>query len=180
MSKQTAKQPAKLNASQKLEALEQMIITQEARILTLADEIDKNRILISSLNKRLNASIRAAESGGLNNESVNKLIVEDNVRELEGKVKFLVDQGALKLENESEIDEKSFVVGRGVDDEGNVVNPRLQFAVNSLDESVKTPLMGRKAGEVIQYSEEEPKIEITEIYKIQNIVKKFEQKPKEQ
>ncbi len=172
-----AAQPAKLNAAQKIEALENKVINLQAQINELvaileekvnilADEIDKTRQIGVALNKRLNASIKAAEDGGLNTDSVNKIILDENQKELAGRIKYLLDMGALVGDNEGEVSDKSFLVGRTVDAQGNVVNPRVQFAVGTVDPELKKALIGKKLGEVVGYSEEEDPFEITEIYQI--------------
>lgn len=167
-------------AGQKLEALEQAFVRQNDQINILADEIDRLRQTVVALNKRLNASIQAGENGGISNEAVNKIILADNVQELESKVKFLVDQGVMVRDDEAEITDKTFVVGREVDTLGTITNPRVQFAVNTVDPELKKQLHGKKAGNVVAYSESEDSLEITEVYKIveRKVSKKnFEKKP---
>jgi len=172
-------QPAKQNAAQKIEALENMLMNQSKNMDILADEIDRLRQLITALSKRLNASIQAAEEGGVTGDSINKIIMKENMKELESKVQFLIEQGVLERNDESEVTEQTFLVGREVDSEGNVVNPRVQFSVNSIDPEVKGRLLTKKAGDVISYSESEPSLEITEVYQILDpkIKKNYEAQP---
>jgi hypothetical protein len=171
--------PAKQNASQKIEALENALMSQNGKFDILAEEIDRLRQMMTALTKRLNASIQAAEDGGLTSDSVNKIILGENMKELEAKVQYLVEQGVLQRNDDSEITDRTFVVGREIDTEGNVVNPRVQFSVNSVDGEVKSRLLTKKAGNVISYSETEPSLEITEVYQIvdPNIKKNFEAQP---
>ena len=166
-------------ASQKLDALENAFIQQNQQIDILAEEIDRLRGTVVSLNKRLNASIQAAEQGGITGESVNKIILGENMKELEAKVTFLTEQGVLVRNDDSEIGDKSFVVGRELDTEGNVTNPRVQFSVGSIDQEVKGKLQGKKAGDVVAYSEGEDSLEITEVYDIVDpkIKKNFDNQP---
>lgn len=158
--------PAKQNAAQKIESLEAAFMNQSKNLDILADEIDRLRQLIVSLNKRVNASIQAAEEGGVTGDSVNKIIMNENMKELQSKVTFLVEQGVLERSDDMEITDRAFVVGREVDSEGNVVNPRVQFSVGSIDKTVQDRLLTRKAGDVISYNETEPSLEITEVYQI--------------
>lgn len=168
--------PKKRNAAQTIEALENMLLGQNQQIEVLAEEIDKLRQMLIALNKRVNASIQAAEEGGLNGESVNKIIMNENIKELESKVQFLVDQGVLKKNDGAEITDKTFVVGRELDAKGAVVNPRVQFAVGSIDNVVKEKLLLKKTGDVVSYNENEPSLEITEVYEINqpNVQRNFE------
>ena len=173
------KAPAKRNAAQTIEALENAFMGQNQQIHMLADEIDKLRQMLTALNKRINASIQAAEEGSLNGDSVNKIIVQENTRELEEKIKFLVTQGVLKKNDDMEVTDKTFIVGREVDVTGNVVNPRVQFAVGSIDKAVQAKLLTKKVGDKVLYSETEPSFEITEVYEIHQpaVQKNFEAPP---
>jgi hypothetical protein len=177
--KEATAAPAKRNAAQTIEALENALMGQNQQINILADEIDKLRGMLVSLNKRVNASIQAAEDGSLTGDSVNKIIMNDNVKELESKIKFLVDQGVLKKNDTMEITDKAFVVGREVDSSGNVVNPRVQFAVGSIDKAVQEKLLTKKMGDMVSYSETEPSLEITEVYEIHQptVQQNFEAQP---
>jgi hypothetical protein len=165
-----------LTAAQKIEALERSFVAQNNQIEILADEIDRLRNQLVAVNKRLNASIQAAEQGGLTGESVNKIILGENMKELEAKVTFLQEQGVLVRNDDSEISAKTFVVGREVDTEGNVTNPRVQFSVGSVDKAVQEKLYGKKAGAVVAYDGDEDSLEITEVYDIVDpkIKKNFE------
>lgn len=169
----------KRNAAETIKALENAFMSQNQQINVLADEIDRLRQLVGALGKRLNASIKAAEDGGLSGDSVNKIILQENIKELEAKVQFLIDQGVLTKNNESPISEQTFVVGRTVDAEGNVVDPRVQFSIGSLDKEVKQGLLNKKAGEIIAYEDGGPSFEITEVYEVAqpNIKKNFETQP---
>lgn len=166
----------KRNATETIKALENSFMAQSQQIQILADEIDRMRQLIAALGKRLNASIQAAEGGNLTGDSVNKIVLQENVKELEGKIQFLVDQGVLKKNDESPITDQTFVVGRTIDTEGNVVDPRIQFSVGSIDKNVQNKLMNKKVGETVTYEDGEPNFEITEVYEIHTptVKKSFE------
>ena len=172
------KPPAPMTAAQKLEALENMFMSQNNQIEILADEIDRLRNQLVAVNKRLNSTIQAAEQGGISGESVNKIILGENMKELEAKINFLKEQGVLVKNDDAEISDKSFVVGREIDTEGNVTNPRVQFSVGSVDPDVKKQIYGKKLGDVVAYSESQDSLEITEVYDIVDpkIKKNFEQK----
>ena len=170
--------PAPLTAAQKLEALENMFMSQNNQIEILADEIDRLRNQLVAVNKRLNSTIQAAEQGPISNDNVNKIILNENMKELESKVTFLKEQGVLVRNDETEISEKNFVVGREINTSGDVTNPRVQFSVGSIAPEVKAQIMGKKAGDVVAYSEGEDSLEITEVYDIVDpkVKKNFEAK----
>ena len=160
------KEPVKLNATQKIEALENTLLGYEKKFEILADEIDQVREIARKLERKLNASIKAGEDGKFGNDAISKIIVEENTKELDGKVKFLVSQGVLTLDNEKVIDAQTFIVAREMDKDGVVVNPRLQFAMMSIPEDSQGTFVGKKVGDVVTPKDSEVDIEITEVYVI--------------
>jgi len=157
----------KLTAAQRIEGLEGMIQSQSQNMEFLAQEINSLRQTMTALARRINATIKAGEAGGVSNEVVNKLLVDENVEELKGKVNFLIEQKVLEETKDQTIGERSFVVGRELDEEKNVVNPRMQFALASLTEEAKKAVTGKKLGDIIEnFSGDGLVLEITEVYKI--------------
>jgi len=167
---------SKMTAAQRLEALESIVLTGEQKFQVVGEELDKLRNLIVGLNKRINASIKAAETGSLTNDSVNKIIISQAAKELEDKVTGLVKAGVLEQVSNAEtlITDRSFVVGREMDEEGNEINPRVQFALASIDPSLRDKILGHKLGDLIDLSDGtnvKSKFEITELYKINEMKK---------
>lgn len=157
-----------MNASQKLEALEN-------KIAGLEEKLDKTiELLFERLNaladtdvtlaKRINAIIKAGDSGGVSSESVKDAVVNDAAKELKAKVAMLVDNSILTLDNSLEIGDRTFVVGRELSSEGEEINPRIQFAVSSLNEEAKKAVSGKKAGEFIKDEATGTSLEILEVY----------------
>lgn len=172
--------PKKATSTQKLAALEDKAMAHERNFLVLADEIDQLKVLIQGLNKRLNAAIKAGETeDGLSNQSVQDIIIEENEKELKGKVDFLVEQGLLKKLGEEDVtDIRSFLVGKEIDSEsGKVVNPRAQFSVGSLSPDLQEKVIGLKLGDSTSFREEDPDFVVTELYSIVDpeINKEFEE-----
>lgn len=141
---------SKLNASQKLELLETIAQRQAQQIQVMAEEIDRLSGTVMALAKRVNAIVRSGDEGQqISSKQVNSLLVSDAAKELEGKVNFLVDQGILSLDGNSEINDLSFVVGREINSEGEEVNPRVQFAVKSLEKDGQEKVLGKKTGDLV-------------------------------
>lgn len=139
--------------------------TSDSNFSILAEEIDKLRDLMVGVGRRVNATIQAAEQGPISNDSVNNLIVLDNIKKLEAQVKQLTDMGVLTTG--STITELTFVVGRELDAEGKVTNPRLQLATASASEEFKKTILGKKVGDVILVNETSGvSFELTEVYDI--------------
>lgn len=172
--------PKKATSTQKLAALEDKAMAHERNFLVLADEIDQLKVLIQGLNKRLNAAIKAGETEeGLSNQTVQDIIIEENEKELKGKVDFLVEQGLLKKLGEEDVTNiRSFLVGKEIDSEsGKVVNPRAQFSVGSLSPDLQEKVIGLKLGDSTSFREEDPDFVVTELYSIVDpeINKEFEE-----
>lgn len=156
----------KMTAAQRIEHLEGTIMGIYKNFDILANDIDQLRNTITGLAKRLNATIEAAESGTVNNEQVNNIIIQQNVEELKAKVEFLVEQGVLKKSEENVVGENSFVVGRELDGEKNVLNPRLQFAFATLNETGKELVKGKTLGDLVKNENNDGHLEITEIFDV--------------
>ena len=166
----TAKPESKLNASQKLEALETKITDLESKldraIQLLLERVNSLADTDVALAKRINAIVKAGDEGGVTTDSVKTAVVNQAATELKARVQMLIDNGLLTLDNESPITTESFVVGRELSSEGEEINPRIQFAVKSLQQEVQDSLIGKKAGESISDEKSQTSMEITEVYTI--------------
>lgn len=167
-------QEKKLTAAQRIEGLENALSesreisdAQTQNIEFLAKQMDGLRQTISALARRLNATIKSGEAGGVSNEMVTKLLVDENVQNLKDKVEYLKEQGVLAETEDTTIGDRSFVVGRELDEDSNVVNPRMQFALASLTPEAKEKINGKKSGDIIKdFSGDGLVLEITEVYAI--------------
>lgn len=159
------------------QALQEFNRNTAEKINILADEIDKLTNSLQSVGKRVNA---VTEATGTKDE-VNQMLIDSAVVELEGKVADLVKLGAIERDDSLPITDRTFVVGREVDADGNVVNPRVQFATASLSKNLQDKLLGSKVGDLVQFEEGQPKFEITEMYLIKQVEKdvKFEEEAPE-
>lgn len=169
------KETKKLTAAQRIAQLEQIVAGYEDRFAIIGDEIDTLRGLVATLARRLNASIEATES----QDTVKDIIMDQNVQELQGKVDFLIAQGVLEKGDDTEIADKTFIVGREIDSTGKVINPRIQFSFGTVLPDYQEKIKGMKVGDVILPDEGDEaglSIEITEVYKMvdPNIEKNFE------
>lgn len=163
-------EPSKLNASQKLEALENKITDMESKldraIQLLLERVNSLADTDVALAKRINAIVKAGDEGGVTTDSVKTAVVNQAATELRARVQMLIDNGLLTLDNESPITTESFVVGRELSSEGEEINPRIQFAIKSLQQEVQDTLIGKKAGESIPDEKSQTSMEITEVYTI--------------
>lgn len=167
----------KLNGTAKLEALEKNVaalanalqdtvnrIDQQFKIV--AEELNRVNEINVALAKRLNAIIKAGDEGGVTSDGVKDQIVNEAAKELEGKVRMLVDQGVLVRDDSKLIDDDTFVVGREIDSEGKQINPRTQFLVRALQEEAKAAVLGKKAGDEIKDEKLGQVLILTEVYNV--------------
>jgi hypothetical protein len=159
--------PKKLTASQRITALEEAVGITRTNDEMIAQEINSLRQSFIALSRRLNAIIKSGETGNISNDSVNSIITEENVVELEGKVKLLLEKNAIVKSETGEIKASSFVVGRELDKDSNVINPRIQFAVQSITPEAQESVLGKTLGDVIENNLGDGlSLEVTEVYDI--------------
>lgn len=167
----------KRTATQRIEDLERALMSLYQTADNMARDLMTIKDAIKLLGNKLDAVVQASERGTVNNDVVAAIMVENNVSELKSKVDNLVAQGILAAEEA--ITDKSFVVGREVDSEGKVVNPRLQFTMGALPPETSAKLVGGMPGQVITLQEDKLKFEVLETYAIQT-PKASEEAPAEQ
>jgi len=155
----------KRTASQKIEDLERGIMSAFQTIDSMARDIMVIKEAIKLLGNKVDSIVKASERGQpLNDDVLAKIMVENNVEELKEKVNGLVAQGVLA--SQELIDDDSFIVGREVNELGEVVNPRLQFALQALQEDMRPKLKGFRSGDVINLEEGKLKFEVMEVYMV--------------
>jgi len=151
----------KMSGVERLAALEDTISRQNGKLEFLAGEIDKIATSVGILAKRLKATIDATES----ENKVDELILNENIRELEGKTTMLVDQGVIVRDKAHTVDNRTFIVARDHNN-GEVVNPRIQFSTSSIDEKFLKQLEGKKEGDFVTFEGTESELELVEVYRI--------------
>lgn len=159
------KQPAR-TATQRIDDLERGLMSMFQSGDSMARDLMIAKDALKLLNNKLNAVTKAVNEGTLPTEDViAKHMIDANIEELKEKVTNLVNQGILKATEETE--DRAFVVGREIDENGKVVNPRLQFALGSLNEGVREKIKLAKIGEPLTLEEGKLKFELLEAYSIQ-------------
>lgn len=158
------KQP--LTAAQRLEGLEESVRLLDQALRNVTNNLATITQALKLLGNKTDAIVKANSRGiALNDEIISQIMVENNVEELEQKVKDLVSAGLL-AQSES-ISDTSFIVGRELDAETKkVVNPRVQIAYSTLNADVKEKLLGKKAGDVVNFGGDTLEVEIEAVYDI--------------
>lgn len=159
-------QADKRTASQRIEDMERGLMALYQTADNMARDMMTIKEAIKLLGNKLDAVVKATSRGEqLSDEVISKIMVENNVEELKNKVQDLVNQGVLVAAEE--VSANSFIVGREIDADGKVQNPRMQFVVSALAENVRTKFPGAKAGQTLELEEGKWKFEVQEVYSIQ-------------
>lgn len=159
--------PKQRNASQRLDDLERGLMAIYHTADNMARDLMTIKEAIKLLGNKLDAVVKASQRGdNLNDEVISKIMVENNVEELKQKVLGLVQQGVLTATEE--VGPNSFVVGQEIAEDGSVANPRMQFVVSALEESVRAKFPGAKVGQTLDLQEGKWKFLVEEIYNIQS------------
>lgn len=156
----------KLNAAQRLEQLEKSLLLVDQTLHEMYKSIEGLRLAGKTLSNKIDSIVQASSQGlALTEESVNKIMTDNNVEELKGRIEKLKASGALV--EASEIGDMSLIVLREIDPETKEVqNPRTQIAFRLLAPPTQEALRSKKSGDVISLGEDKLDIEVMEIYNI--------------
>ncbi len=158
-------QADKRTASQRIDDMERGLMALYQTADNMARDMMTIKEAIKLLGNKLDSVVKASNRGeALTDETIAKIMVENNVEELKEKVTNLVNQGVLVAAEE--VGPNSFIVGRELAEDGTVQNPRMQFVVSALQPEVKDKFPGAKAGQILELQEGKWKFEIQEIYSI--------------
>jgi hypothetical protein len=156
----------KLNAAQRLEALEKSMLLMDKALHEMYKSIEGLRLAGKTLSNKIDSVIETSVQGlPLSEESVEKVMTENNVQELKGRIEKLKASGSL-VEG-SEIGEMSLIVIREIDPETKKVeNPRTQVAFRLLAPTTQELLRGKKVGDLVSLGADKLDVEVTEVYDI--------------
>lgn len=159
-------QQDKRTASQRIDDMERGLMALYQTADNMARDLMTIKEAIKLLGNKLDSVVKASAAGlPMNDDTISKIMVENNIEELKLKVTNLVNSGVLVTAEE--VGPNSFVVGREIDNEsGAVTNPRMQFVVSALAAEVKDKFPGSKAGQILELQEGKWKFEILEVYSI--------------
>lgn len=158
-----------LTAAQKIDMLEKALQTHRQMINILAEEMDKMRQTQVALAQKMEATIKVSEQQDLE-KKVTDFMVDQQIKDLKSKTDILISEGAL-LSSET-VTTNSFVVGKELTKEGEVVSPRTQASVASLPQEVQDALLGKKAGDLISFGEDKLSFMLEEVYEIAKVEEK--------
>lgn len=163
----------KRTASQRIDDLERAVMTLYQGSNNMARDLQLAKDAVKLLNNKLSAMQKASNDGEkLTDEVISRIMLENQIEELKGRVKALVDQGVLVATDT--ITEGTFIVGS--EDEpaaadgtpGKTVNHRLQLPLASLEKDIQEKLNGAKIGDVVKFKDDALVFKVLEVYTIVN------------
>lgn len=163
---QTQKPVDNRSASQKIQDLHNGLMQLYQTADAMARDLGLVKDAIKLLGNKVDSIVKASSKGEIvTDEIVTRIMIENNVEELKQKVTLMQAQGILAPQEQVGAD--SFVVGAEINDEGETINPRLQFALYSLAEDLRGKILGSKVGETLAIQEGKLKFKVLESYQIQ-------------
>lgn len=163
----------KRTASQRIDDLERAVMSIFQVSNNMARENTMIKDALKLLGSRVTALIQLAASGTVVSEDgVDKIMRENQIKELQGKVQNLIDQGFL-VATEA-VAENTFLVGSENEPDqadgtaGKTIHPRLQFTLSSLEKDIQEKLTGAKVGDTVKFKDDALVFKLAEVYRIVN------------
>lgn len=160
-------QAPQLTAAQRLMGLEQSFRLLDQAIGNLANQVGLVKDGLMMMNEKQEAIIAALSTGvQVTNETIDQIIENKRVSDMKEKVQNLVSQN--RMSPSDAVTKMSFLAVREINTEtGEVINPRVQFAVGILNDESKEKIIGKKVGDSVKLDDNNPaSLEIEEIYEI--------------
>ena len=162
---QQAQKPKSKTAAQRIEQLENAFMSLYQTADNMARDLLTTKEAIKLLGNKVDAIVKVVRSGGeLTDDNISAGMIENNVEELKNRVDRLAKAGVLTKEDQ--VNENSFVVGREMDQDNTIVNPRLQFALKAMPVTTQEKIKGAKPGDIITIEEGKLRFELLETYSV--------------
>lgn len=163
----TQEQKPQLTATQRIGNLENAMMSIYNALDQMARDMGLVKDAIKLLGNKLETVAKLLENGeSVNDTSIAAGMTARNVLELKEKISNLEKQGVLV--STDQVSENSFVAGQELNEAGQTVNPRLQFAASALVPEVKAKMIGAKVGDIIP-TNNNLSFQVQEIYEIQKM-----------
>jgi hypothetical protein len=159
MDNQQKEQPK--SATQRIGDLENAVMNLYQTLNGMAKDIMTIKEALKLLGNKSDAMVKV---GGFADADIDKAMVANNVAELKAKVDGLVAQGVLVAD--AVANENSFVVGREIDADDKVVNPRIQFVMTSIPPDAAKKIVGAKPGDVLTFGDGKLKLAVDEVFTV--------------
>jgi hypothetical protein len=173
-------QEVKLNAGQRLILLEQESDATkdnlnycQNQLVAFANTVDQISNVLVKLSRQVHAMVQLSENNQpVNTKTLANFLKNEEVQVMEETVQTQLEQGVLLKSEDDVITERSFIVGRELDKDGNVQNPRWQFAIPSLDAENQKLFVGKKKGDLVQTEADHNSLEIVTVYQLAELTSK--------
>jgi hypothetical protein len=158
-----------LTATERLENVETLVLGLTQNSANMADQFKIIFDTFKAIVARHDALERCLLKAGIvTTAQIESEMSEARMAELKGKVDTLIASGVFSKIDA--VNEKSFIVGREVKKEsGEVITPRIQVLFSSIEAEGQKQLLGKKAGDQVQFKPEDDVLfEVEEIYEIKD------------
>lgn len=154
------------SASQKISDLENAMMALYQTANNMSSDIMTLKEAVKLLGNKVDSIVKASTNGEqITDAVIARIMIENNVEDLTNKVKNMVAQGILAVQEQ--VNNDSFIVGEETNDQGEIVNPRLQFALMAVQPELREKFVGAKAGDLLTLQEGKLKFRLLETYQIQ-------------
>jgi hypothetical protein len=165
----------KRTATQRIEDLEKVVTTlwqaaaEQKNVLENLIKAQGDMVTVKDavklLNKKIEAVVQVANpETGITVSSVSNLVITMNVQDLKNQVDGYLANGHVAPAGEVALN--SFIVCEESNEKGELVNPRIQFRLDSQDKEIANTLVGKKVGESVSFGENKLSAKVLEIYTI--------------
>ena len=167
MSEQNQKPADNRSASQKITDLENGLIALYQTADNIVRDLQMMKEALKLLGNKVDSVVKATLAGESPTDDVIERIMRENaIEELKQKVLIMQAQGMLSPSEQ--IAPNSFIVGQDINDQGEIVNHRFQFALYAIQPpELRTKFAGARVGDVLNLQEGKLKFRVMEIYTIQ-------------
>jgi hypothetical protein len=155
----------KKTAAERIQNLEETMLGSLKALNAVNSDNETIKEALRLLANKLDSVIKLLNEGkGLSDTNISTVMVQNKADQLASNTAAMVENGVLVKADT--VENNSFIVGREVEDSGVVTNPRIQFTLESAKENLKANLLGAKVLDRILVQEGKAKLEILEIYSI--------------
>lgn len=162
-------------ATQRIEDLEKMavllyqsnseLVAAVQNFQRIAGDMGLIKDALKLLNRKAEAIVQAATStAGITAKNVSDLVINMNVEDLKAQVQGYLASG--QIEPAESVTQTSFVVCEESNSDGLVVNPRIQFRTDTVEEKIQKAIQGAKVGDTVSFGEGNFSAKVLEVYNL--------------
>jgi hypothetical protein len=165
----------KRTATQRIEDLEKVVASiyqATSKLIAATEDLMKksdDMVLVKEalkiLNRKTEAIVQAATpESGITEASVSNFLIQLNTSDLKAQTAAYVTNGQIAVSDTVAGD--SFLACEEVNKDGTVINPRIQFRMDSQPQETQDALTGKKVGDSVSFGDNKFGVNILEIYSL--------------